>query len=167
MFEFKGYTGAIDAADAETGWFTGSIIGIQDVVTFKGKTVPALQKAFRDSVNDYLDFCNELKEEPERPFSGKFVVRLSPELHRLTSEAARKVRTSLNSWVIAAVEQRLNQPISGSHPMPFEEMKQLAQCVAAILAEKPSTRIATVAGEKASESTTKTYVRILSVNRCQ
>jgi predicted HicB family RNase H-like nuclease len=136
MFEYKGYTGAIDTADTDTGWFTGSIIGIQDVVTFEGKTVPALEKAFRDSVDDYLEFCKELKEAPERPFSGKFVVRLSPELHRSVSEAARQEQMSLNAWVIAAVEQRLHQPNSDAHSMPFEEMERLAQCVAAILAEK-------------------------------
>ena len=136
MFEYKGYTGEIDSADTETGWFTGSITGLQDVVTFEGKTVPALQKAFRDSVDDYLDFCKELRETPEKPFSGKFVVRLSPELHRMASESARQEQISLNAWVLAAVEQRLNSPTSDSPAMSFGDMEHLAQCVAAILAEK-------------------------------
>ncbi len=136
MLEHKGYTGRIDGADTETGWFHGSVEGIQDVVTFEGKTVPQLQKAFRDSVEDYLEFCTERKEEPEKPFSGKFVVRLSPELHRLASEAAGREEVSLNTWMVSAVELRLNQASPNQDGRSFEELDQLASCVAAILAER-------------------------------
>lgn len=136
MLEYKGYTGVIDEVDSKTGWFAGSIVGIQDVVTFEGRTTAELQKAFRDSVDDYLDFCSELKQSPEKPFSGKFVVRLSPELHRLVSEAARNEEVSLNTWMIAAAEERLNQAARAFPAMSFGEMDQLAACVAAILAEK-------------------------------
>src|SRR5205807_5512603 len=94
MFEYKGYTGAVTTVDKDAGLFHGQVLGIQDVVTFEAKGVPELVKAFRDSVDDYLEFCAERKESPEKPFSGKFVVRLSPELHRLASEAAAKEQVS-------------------------------------------------------------------------
>ncbi len=136
MFEYKGYTGRIDFADSDTGWFTGSVEGIQDVVTFEGKTVPQLQKAFRESVEEYLKFCNELKEAPEKPFSGKFVLRLSPELHRLTYDAARQEEASMNTWITKAVEMRLKQSASSSGALSFEELEQVADCVAAILHQK-------------------------------
>lgn len=140
MFEYKGYTGTIDTADTETGLFTGSIVGIQDVVTFEGKTIPALQKAFHDSVDDYFEFCKELKELPEKPYSGRFVLRLTPDLHRRVSEAADAAHVSLNSWIVAAVEQRLSGESIDSSAMPFEDMERLAHCVAAILAEKQPSR---------------------------
>jgi predicted HicB family RNase H-like nuclease len=136
MFDYKGYSGKINTADSETGWFTGSVIGIQDVVTFEGKTARDLAKAFHDSVDDYLEFCGELKESAEKPFSGKFVLRLSPDLHRRASEAADGADVSLNSWIVAAVKQRLSGEMVDSASMPVDEMKHLAQCVAAILAEK-------------------------------
>lgn len=140
MFEYKGYTGVIDTADSETGWFTGSVFGILDVVTFDGKSVPELQKAFRESVDDYLEFCKARKESPEKPFSGKFVVRLSPDLHRQVSAAARQEDVSLNAWMIAAVEMHLQQRAFDARSMSFDEMGHLAECVAAILAERQHPR---------------------------
>lgn len=136
MFEHQGYTGIITTTDTEAGVFHGQIVGIQDVVTFEGKTIPELVKGFRDSVEDYLAFCEECKEGPEKPFSGRFVVRLLPELHRQASEAANGEQVSLNAWMIAAVEQRLKQSLPDRGPISFEEMENLAQCVAAILGER-------------------------------
>ncbi len=49
-----------------------------------------LKKAFQDSVDDYLAFCKERGEEPEKPFSGQFVVRAEPELHRAVVTAAKR-----------------------------------------------------------------------------
>ena len=79
--------------------FHGEIIGIRDVVTFQGKTVDEIQKAFHDSVEDYLDFCRERDEEPDKPFSGKFVVRVSPEIHRKLFMSAKKAGQSINAWL--------------------------------------------------------------------
>lgn len=70
MLEHKGYAGKTDLAEKETGWFHGSVYGIQDVVAFDGKTLPHLQKAFRDSVEDHLEFCNELGGSAEKPFAS-------------------------------------------------------------------------------------------------
>jgi len=109
MLKYKGYEGAIEVVDTEVGWLAGFVIGIQDVVTFEGRTAAELEKAFRESVDVYLEFCEELAEAPEKPFSGKFVVRLSPDLHRRASEAARKADVSLNGWMIRAVEEYLKQ----------------------------------------------------------
>ena len=136
MFEYKGYTGRIDFADTDTGSFTGSVEGIQDVVTFEGKTVPQLQKAFRESVEVYLEFCKDLKEAPEKPFSGKFVLRLSPELHRLTYDVARQEEVSMNTWIAKAVEIRLKQAAANSGTLSFEDIEHVADCVAAILLQK-------------------------------
>src|SRR5262249_25288672 len=75
------------------------VINMRDVVTFQGKTVEEVQQAFQDSVDDYLAFCAERGESPDKPYSGQFVTRLDPELHRQISVAASLAKLSLNTWV--------------------------------------------------------------------
>ena len=74
MMEHKGYLGRVEF-DAESELFHGEVVGTRDVITFQGKSVDELKTAFRDSVDDYLAFCKERGEEPDRPFSGRFVIR--------------------------------------------------------------------------------------------
>jgi predicted HicB family RNase H-like nuclease len=106
MMTYKGYSGTLEI-DQEADVFHGVVTGIGDVITYEGKTPSDLAKAFRDSVDDYLAFCKERGEEPEKPYSGKFVVRISPELHRMAADAARASDQSLNAWVKAAIETAL------------------------------------------------------------
>jgi len=98
MMEHKGYTGKVEYDD-EAGGFHGEVLGTRDVITFQGESVPELKSAFEGSVDDYLAFCEQRGEEPERPFSGRFVTRIPPELHRQIHLAASIAGKSLNSWV--------------------------------------------------------------------
>ncbi len=102
MLKYKGYIGHVEF-DEEAEIFHGEVINTRDVITFQGSTVKALKKAFKDSVDDYLDFCEERGEEPEKPFSGRFNVRLDPELHREAYVAAKTANVSLNTWVAEAI----------------------------------------------------------------
>ena len=70
MLNYKGYTGHVEFDD-QAGIFHGEVLDLRDVVTFQGKSVDELEQAFKDSVDDYLEFCQERNEEPDRPFSGK------------------------------------------------------------------------------------------------
>jgi len=97
--EYKGYVAKVEFDD-EANIFHGEVVNIRDVVTFQGRSVDELRLAFEESVDDYLAFCAERGEEPEKPFSGRFVVRLSPEQHRQISLAAKRAGKSLNAWVI-------------------------------------------------------------------
>lgn len=98
MMEYKGYTAKVEFDD-EAEIFHGEVIGIKDVVTFQGKTPKELKKAFKESVDDYLEFCKERGEAPDKPFTGKFVVRLSPELHRKIYLSAKLSNESINAWL--------------------------------------------------------------------
>jgi predicted HicB family RNase H-like nuclease len=98
MMEYKEYLGRVEYDD-EAGVFHGEVINLRDVVTFQGETVQELRRAFRESVDDYLAFCIERNEAPERPYSGTFTVRVPPELHRDAALQARLRNKSLNSWV--------------------------------------------------------------------
>lgn len=104
MMEYKGYLSYVkfdDAADI----FYGEVINIRDVITFQGKSVEELRQAFEDSVEDYLAFCAERGEEPDRPFSGRFTIRLSPERHRKVVLAAEKAGKDVGTWAGEALEQ--------------------------------------------------------------
>ena len=106
MMEYKGYIGKVEL-DEEAGILYGEVINVRDVITFEGTTVDEIQQAFRDSVDDYLDFCAQRGESPEKPFSGKFVVRLPAELHRKAYIQARLKDKSLNSWVAEVLQSAL------------------------------------------------------------
>jgi len=99
MLKHKGYIGSVEFDD-EDEVFHGKVIGIRDVITFQGTSVEELKEAFTDSVEDYLEFCAERGEEPEKPYSGKFVLRLPEKGHRLISTAAQLSNKSLNTWAI-------------------------------------------------------------------
>lgn len=98
MMEYKGYVGKVEFDD-EALVFHGEVINTRDVITFQGESVGELTQAFHDSVNDYLAFCKERGEAPDKPFSGQFVTRISPELHRQVNVAAAVSGKSLNAWV--------------------------------------------------------------------
>ena len=69
------------------------------MITFQGRSVAELKRAFQGSVDDYLAFCKQRGEEPNKPFSGQFVTRIPPELHRQVNLAASISGKSLNAWV--------------------------------------------------------------------
>lgn len=100
----KGYTGHV-AYDEEGKIFHGEVLGIKDVVTFQGTNVEEIEKAFKDSVEDYLAFCKERGEEPDKPFSGKFNLRIPPDLHAKLSIAAHIHGESLNSYITKMLQR--------------------------------------------------------------
>ncbi len=101
--EYKGYIGQVEFDD-EANIFHGEVINLRDVVTFQGTTVHELREAFRNSVDDYLEFCAERGETPEKPYSGKFVVRVEPDLHKAVAMHAKLEHKSLNAWVHDTLE---------------------------------------------------------------
>ena len=98
MMQYKGYTGRVEFDD-DADLFHGEVIGLRDVITFQGRTVDELKGAFHDSVDDYLAFCARRGEEPEKPLTGKLMLRLPPDLHRKVYVAAKEEGTSLNAWI--------------------------------------------------------------------
>lgn len=98
MMAYKGYTASIEV-DADAGILFGRVLDIKDVITFKAKTVNEAREEFYKSVDDYLAFCQELGEEPDKPFSGKLPFRTTPEQHRKIFIAAKKAGKSINAWM--------------------------------------------------------------------
>ena len=79
--EYRGYTGHAEF-DEEAELFHGEVLDLRDSITFQGTSVEELEREFRNSIDDYLEFCEERGEEPDRPFSGRLMLRLPPNLHR-------------------------------------------------------------------------------------
>lgn len=104
MIEHLGYIGSV-VFDNEASIFFGQVVNTKDVITFQGETVAELRQAFVDSVDDYLEFCRVRGEQPEKPLSGKFNVRITPELHARASASAQSKNISLNRLVEKAIEQ--------------------------------------------------------------
>jgi predicted HicB family RNase H-like nuclease len=106
LIEHKGYIGRVEF-DSDANIFHGEVINLRDVITFEGDSVSDLRQAFIDSVEDYLAFCAERGEDPEKPFSGKFVVRIDPELHRELYIHAKQSGVSLNRYVEEVLEKAM------------------------------------------------------------
>lgn len=96
--KYKGYYGHV-VYDDDAKIFHGEVINTRAIITFQGESVSEIEIAFKDSVDDYLDWCSERNKKPEKPFSGKFVLRISPELHREINLHAKKENLSLNSYI--------------------------------------------------------------------
>ena len=71
MLKYKGYTGRVEYDD-EAKIFHGEVIDTKDVITFQGTTVTEIEKAFRESVEDYLDFCSSRGKKPEKPLQALY-----------------------------------------------------------------------------------------------
>lgn len=98
MMEYKGYYAKIEF-DEESNIFHGEVINISDIVTFEGTSVDELKQAFQDSIDDYLDLCAKRGEDPVKPYSGRFLVRTNPELHKSIAIEAKAEGKSLNALV--------------------------------------------------------------------
>jgi len=105
---YKDYEATVEY-DEDAEIFHGEVADLRDVITFQGKSVAVLKKAFADSIEDYLAFCKARGEEPEKPFSGQFVVRTEPALHKDVSAAARRAGMSLNKFVASALEKAVRR----------------------------------------------------------
>ena len=99
MLTYKGYSGKVEF-DEQARIFHGEVIDTRDVITFQGNSVDDIEQSFKDSIDDYLDFCLKRGEEPERPFSGKLLLRIPSELHHEIFIKARQDGKSINSWVV-------------------------------------------------------------------
>ena len=104
MLEYKGYHAKI-YFDARDEIFVGEVFGLIDSLNFHGNTVQELKEMFRQCIDNYLQLCQELGEEPEREFKGNFNIRVQPELHRQLAYNALKEGKSLNQYINESLEQ--------------------------------------------------------------
>lgn len=97
ILTYKSYSARIEF-DANDGIFVGRIAGIRDVVGFHADTVDDLVAAFHEAVEDYVATCAATGKSPERPYSGKLMLRVDPQVHAASVRAAELAGVSLNQW---------------------------------------------------------------------
>ncbi len=119
MLEYKNYRGRVEYIE-DARIFHGEVLGTRDVITFQGSTPDEIEQAFRDSIDDYLAFCAERGEEPDKPFSGRFLVRMPEELHRSVSDLAHAEHLSINSVVLRAVSEYVARELRMPYGAPSD-----------------------------------------------
>jgi len=108
--EYKGYTAQV-VFSPEDKVLVGKIIGIVDSITFEALSVPELEQEFKNAVDDYLEFCEEVGKSPDKPYKGQFNVRIDPSLHRQMAIKATLNGTSLNQEVENAIREYLENKV--------------------------------------------------------
>jgi predicted HicB family RNase H-like nuclease len=111
---YKGYTAKIEYDDRDE-IFYGRVLGTQSAIDFEGKSVAELKKDFKAGIDDYLKYCEEKGLEPEKQLSGKFIVRIPPDLHQKAVVKAEAEGISLNQLAVEAIAACLAFPGKGKN----------------------------------------------------
>ncbi len=104
--QYKGYLGEVECS-FEDACLHGKILYINDLVTYEAQTVPELETAFKEAVDDYLETCADVGKEPDKAFKGTFNVRMTPERHKAAAIEATLSGTTLNDFVSQAVAEKV------------------------------------------------------------
>jgi len=99
----KGYTARLDY-DERDNIFVGRVLGLRSIISFHGETVSDLRHEFEVAIEDFLRDCKEQGIKPEKPASGKLMLRVSPEIHGAALVAAQASGKSLNQWATEVLE---------------------------------------------------------------
>ncbi|RCX11748.1 type II toxin-antitoxin system HicB family antitoxin [Extensimonas vulgaris] len=101
---YKGYTARIEF-DERDNIFIGRVLGLRSIISFHGETVDELRQAMADAIDDFLADCEERGVKPEKPASGKLMLRVPPEVHGAALMAAQAAGKSLNQWATEVIQE--------------------------------------------------------------
>jgi predicted HicB family RNase H-like nuclease len=101
---YNGYTAKIEF-DERDNIFVGRLLGMRTMISFHGETVVELRQAFEAAVDEFLADCEEQGVKPEKPASGKLMLRVSPEIHGAALVAAQASGKSLNQWASEVLQE--------------------------------------------------------------
>ena len=99
----KGYTARLEY-DERDNIFVGRVLGLRSIISFHGETVSDLRHEFEVAIEDFLRDCKEQGVKPEKPASGKLMLRVSPEIHGAALVAAQASGKSLNQWATEVLD---------------------------------------------------------------
>lgn len=99
---YKGYVASM-VFDAEDRIIVGRVLEVDDIITFHGESVAEFEANFRAAIDDYIAACAELGSAPEKPASGRLMLRIAPEVHAAALKAAARSGVSLNKWAEKAL----------------------------------------------------------------
>lgn len=108
LLKYKGFSGSV-ICSIEDNVIHGKIECINDLITYEAESMSDIKAAFQEAVEDYLETCEMLGKEPDRPMSGSFNVRIGSQLHKTAYLAAKEAEVSLNDFVKSAIEEKVSQ----------------------------------------------------------
>ena len=101
---YSGYTARVEF-DERDNIFVGRVLGLRSIISFHGQTVKQLRSEFSAAVDDYVADCGAQGVSPEKPASGKLLLRVPPEIHSKALIKAHATGKSLNQWAMEALER--------------------------------------------------------------
>mgnify|MGYP001010531675 FL=1 len=104
MMILNGFKAKIEY-DPELDLFRGEILGLNGIADFYGKNPEELRKEFKKSLQTFLDICKEKGIEPYKEYSGKFSLKIAPELHAEIAARASAAGKSINQWLAETLRQ--------------------------------------------------------------
>ncbi len=104
IMHHEGYTARIEF-DERDNIFVGRVLGLRHVISFHGETVSELRNEFKAAIEDFLLDCKEQGVKPEKPASGKLMLRVPPEVHSAAMVAAQASGKSLNQWATEVLQK--------------------------------------------------------------
>jgi predicted HicB family RNase H-like nuclease len=99
---YKGYTASM-VFDVDDKIIVGRVEGIDDIISFHGESIAEFEAHFHAVVDDYIAACAALGSSPEKPASGRLMLRIAPEVHAAALKAAARSGISLNKWAEKAL----------------------------------------------------------------
>ena len=105
--KYKDYSAHIEYSE-EDRCLVGHIAGIADIVGFHADTVPELQEAFKEAVEDYLETCERLNKSPQKPYSGNLRLQIPPDVHVAIARAAEASGKDLDQWATETFTHAVN-----------------------------------------------------------
>ena len=104
FMKLDGYHAKIEYVE-ETDQFRGEILGLSGGADFYGSSSEELRQEFKKSLYVFLEVCKEQGIEPRRHYSGKFNLRIPPELHEKLAMTAEVQGKSLNTLAQEALQR--------------------------------------------------------------
>lgn len=105
---YRGYTASIEY-DPDDQILVGQVLDIDDIICFHGDSVAGFTAAFHEAIDDYLAACEKLEQAPDKPVSGRLMLRVAPKVHAAAIKAAARTGQSLNKWAEQALQQAAHQ----------------------------------------------------------
>lgn len=110
MYSYKGFIGKVKF-DPDAKLLHGEVIGTNDVITFQADNAKDIEKEFKESIDDYLEFCQNEGKEPEKSYSGETRLRMGVALHKSAVTLANKEgHKSMNDWIVKTIKKEVNAP---------------------------------------------------------
>jgi predicted HicB family RNase H-like nuclease len=110
---YKGYATSM-VFDAEDKIIVGRVLDIDDIISFHGESVVDFEANFHAAIDHYVAASKALGSEPEKPASGKVMLRIAPEVHAAALKAAARSGTSLNKWAEKALGKAAHKVVTGA-----------------------------------------------------